>query len=92
MRLPMRLQKWTLNPAKILNIDAGHLSTGAAADVCIFDPDRDWKVEAAALKSQGKNTPFSAWKCRAKSATPWSMAGSYIKQVKRRYFLHFTLA
>ena len=52
------IAKITVNPARILNIDAGHLSNGAAADVCIFDPACDWKVEAAALKSQGKNTPF----------------------------------
>jgi dihydroorotase len=26
--------------------------------VCIFDPDLDWRVESAALRSQGKNTPF----------------------------------
>jgi dihydroorotase len=60
------IAKVTLNPAKILNIDAGHLSTGAAADVCIFDPDRDWKVEAAALKSQGKNTPFLGMEMQGK--------------------------
>jgi dihydroorotase len=45
-------------PAHILGLDAGHLSVGAAADVCIFDPERHWKIEASALKSQGKNTPF----------------------------------
>ena len=50
--------KVTVNPAQILNIDAGHLSLGADADICIFDPACEWKVEAAALKSQGKNTPF----------------------------------
>jgi len=38
--------------------DAGHLGAGAGADVCIFDPDWRWVVEPAALKSQGKNTPF----------------------------------
>ena len=52
------LAKVTLQPAKILGLDAGHLSVGSAADVCVFDPDAYWKVEAAALKSQGKNTPF----------------------------------
>jgi dihydroorotase len=25
----------------------------------VFDADAYWKVEAAALKSQGKNTPFT---------------------------------
>lgn len=60
------IAKVTLNPAKILNIDAGHLSIGAAADVCIFDPASDWKVEAAALKSQGKNTPFLGMEMQGK--------------------------
>lgn len=53
------LSRVTLQPAHILGLDAGHLSIGAAADVCVFDADAYWKVEAAALKSQGKNTPFT---------------------------------
>lgn len=60
------IAKVTLNPARILNLDAGHLSIGAAADVCIFDPACDWKVEAAALKSQGKNTPFIGMELQGK--------------------------
>lgn len=52
------LAKVTCNAAHILKIDAGHLSNGAAADICIFDPACHWKVEPQALKSQGKNTPF----------------------------------
>ncbi len=53
------LAKATLQPAQILGLDAGHLSIGAVADVCVFDPDEYWKVEPGALKSQGKNTPFN---------------------------------
>ncbi|MBI2286543.1 MAG: dihydroorotase [Nitrosomonadales bacterium] len=53
------LAKATLQPAQILGLDAGHLSIGAAADICVFDPEMYWKVEPAALKSQGKNTPFT---------------------------------
>jgi len=34
------------------------LDVGAPADVCVFDPGAWWKVERAALRSQGKNTPF----------------------------------
>ena len=52
------LARITSQAARILNANAGHLSVGAPADVCIFDPQAYWKVEAAALKSQGKNTPF----------------------------------
>ena len=60
------IAKVTLSPARILNIDAGHLSIGAAADICIFDPENYWKVEAAALKSQGKNTPFIGMELQGK--------------------------
>ncbi|MDD5383962.1 MAG: dihydroorotase [Gallionella sp.] len=59
LTLPGALAKATLQPAQILGLDAGHLSVGAAADVCVFDPETYWKVEPAALKSQGKNTPFT---------------------------------
>jgi dihydroorotase len=56
--LQAAISKVTFDTARVLGIDAGHLSPGAAADVCIFDPHRHWKVERAALKSQGKNTPY----------------------------------
>jgi dihydroorotase len=60
MKLPLStaLAKITVVPAKILGVDAGHLSPATAADLCIFDPNQYWKMEPAALKSQGKNTPF----------------------------------
>ena len=60
------IAKVTRNSASILNIDAGHLSVGSAADICIFDPERYWKVEASALKSQGKNTPFLGMELQGK--------------------------
>lgn len=52
------LSKVTLAPARILSIDGGHLTPGAPADICIFDPEEYWKVTALTIKSQGKNTPF----------------------------------
>lgn len=60
MRLPLIkvLAKITSDPAEILGIDAGHLSIGNAADICILDPDDFWKVTSSAILSQGKNTPF----------------------------------
>ncbi|MEY3650643.1 MAG: Dihydroorotase-like protein [Pseudomonadota bacterium] len=45
-------------PAKILGIAAGNLSVNSNADICIFDPKQYWKIEASALLSQGKNSPF----------------------------------
>jgi dihydroorotase len=39
----------------------GRLVVGGAADVCVFDPQAMWTVEASALRSQGKHTPFSGY-------------------------------
>lgn len=52
------LSRVTWQPARLLGIDAGHLAIGAVADLCLFDPEQYWKVEAGTLVSQGKNTPF----------------------------------
>jgi dihydroorotase len=60
------LARATLQPARILGIDAGHLGVGAAADLCVFDPEAWWKVEPRALKSQGKNTPFNGLEMQGK--------------------------
>mgnify|MGYP003439138318 FL=1 len=58
LSLSKAVAKMTSDPARILGIDAGHISIGSAADICIFDPDHYWKVTPTAILSQGKNTPF----------------------------------
>ncbi|STR45891.1 dihydroorotase [Iodobacter fluviatilis] len=55
--LPQALAKITAVPAKMLGFAAG-LEVGHRADLVIFDPEAHWQVTPAALKSQGKNTPF----------------------------------
>ena len=52
------LAKITSQPASILGIAGGHLSLNADADIAIFNPQLEWKIEARQLISQGKNTPF----------------------------------
>ena len=60
MKIPLAtaLARVTCDPAAVLGIDAGTLTVGKAADVCIFDAQEPWRVLPEALKSQGKNTPF----------------------------------
>lgn len=53
------LARITCDAAKIVGITkAGHLSPGARADICVFDPDVHVAITRENLKSQGKNTPF----------------------------------
>ena len=61
------LEVLTSAPAKVLGAslgtlakDAGQLVKGGTADVCVFDPAAEWTPEPAALRSQGKHTPFSS--------------------------------
>ncbi|GAB4117471.1 MAG: dihydroorotase [Sideroxydans sp.] len=60
------LARITINPAQLLGQKMGHLSVGAHADICVFDPQADWKVEPAALRSQGKNTPFNGYEMQGR--------------------------
>jgi dihydroorotase len=66
--LSRALARLTHDAARVLGIDAGHLSPGAAADVCIFDPQRYWTLTSASLKSQGKNTPYLGLELKARVA------------------------
>jgi dihydroorotase len=66
--LPAALARITSEPARVLGIDAGHLTPGAVADVCIFDPLSYWKIEPGALKSQGRNTPYLGYEIQGRVA------------------------
>ena len=56
----------SLRLARILGLNAGHLSVGQPADVCIFDASAYWRVERSTLKSQGKNTPYTGIEVKGK--------------------------
>jgi len=44
-----------------LAASAGRLVEGGVADVCVFDAGAHWQVTPAALRSQGKHTPFAGY-------------------------------
>mgnify|MGYP006300973845 FL=1 len=47
-----------INPANILNLENYGLNEGTTANMIVFDPEREWKVNSELFKSKGKNTPF----------------------------------
>lgn len=57
----------TWRPAQILNLPAGTIKTGAAADVTLIDINRMWQVDPATFYSRGKNTPFKGWNLTGKA-------------------------
>ena len=48
----------TSKPARIIKLPAGTLAPGAASDICIFDPEERWTVDATALQSKSANSPW----------------------------------
>lgn len=55
------IEKMTVNPARVLQLDRGNLKTGSDADMVIIKKDRDFTVESEKFISKGKNTPFQGW-------------------------------
>lgn len=53
------IRKMTLNPAKVMGIEAGTLEEGAPADVAVFDFERSYVIDPADFRSKGINTPFT---------------------------------
>jgi dihydroorotase len=67
LTLSQALTRLTHGPARILGIEAGTLSVGAKADVCLFDPACIWRVDPRQLHSRGHNTPFAGWEFKGKA-------------------------
>lgn len=51
-------------PARIAGIAAGQLKLGAAANLVVIDPDREWLLRSERLRSAGRNTPFAGRRFR----------------------------
>lgn len=58
------LEKMTINPAKLYNMEQGRLQEGKPADVVLFDPEEEWEVKE--YKSKAMNSPFTGWKLKGK--------------------------
>jgi dihydroorotase len=58
------IAKMTCVPAKILQIDRGTLSIGAAADVTLIDPEKVATVDVTQSPSKSRNTPFGGWELK----------------------------
>ena len=56
----------TINPSKILQINKGTLKKGSDGDICIFDLDTPWIINAEELKSKSKNTAIEKRKLQGR--------------------------
>ena len=52
------IARLTSDVANIMGLEAGTLTLGANADICIFDANKQWLLNQENWLSRGKNTPF----------------------------------
>lgn len=80
------IEWFTLNPAKILNIELSHLKKNSIADLVIIDLETKRKIDINKFYSKGKNTPFNGVECYGfpvmtivDGEVVYDFANSYIK-------------
>jgi dihydroorotase len=61
------IKMYTVEPARLLRINAGTLSIGAPADLTLIDPDLEWTVRIDKFESASRNSPFDGWKLKGRA-------------------------
>lgn len=73
------LQRVTSGPAQLLGLAAGGIAPGLRADLCLFDPEAAWTLDADTMLSRGRNTPFHGWDFTGQVTHTW-VAGRLVFQ------------
>jgi len=61
------IEMYTVEPARLLRINAGTLSIGAPADVTVIDSNLEWTVRVDKFESASRNSPFDGWKLKGRA-------------------------
>lgn len=64
-------QRLSLGPAQVLGLAPPALAPGAEADLTLVDPAIEWTLEAAGMRSTGRNTPFIGQRFRGRAVRSW---------------------
>ena len=75
------LKTMTVNPAKILGLQAGRLAIGAPADLTVFDLNTPWIIDRDLLQSRSKNSAFDEAKVEGRVLKTF-VGGKQVFQLK----------
>jgi len=67
--LPKVIELMTSKPAQLMNLDAGTLSEGAAADIAIIDTELEWTPSRAEFHSRSHNSPWLGVPLKGRAVT-----------------------
>ncbi|MGF1656034.1 MAG: dihydroorotase [Verrucomicrobiales bacterium] len=80
--LPRLVAMFTIEPARLLNLQLGTLTVGQPGDVTLLDLNHEWVVDAEAFETSGRNTPFHGREMKGRPVrtikagrTVWSLDG-----------------
>lgn len=59
LSLTEAIARMSTHPARILGIQGGSITPGAPANLVVFDPTAEWKVDPALMASRSRNTPWA---------------------------------
>ncbi len=62
--VPTLVERMSTAPRRIFGLPAVTLQPGSVADLVLFDPEREWLVDASKFKSKGRNCPFNGRKLK----------------------------
>jgi dihydroorotase len=60
------IEKFSVNPRRILHLPEIRIREGEPANLTIFDPAREWTVDTARFTSKSKNSPFGGYRLTGK--------------------------
>lgn len=66
--LPTLIARFTVGPARVLDLPGGSLTAGAPGDLTVLDLGREHRIEPIRFHSRARNTPFGGWPC---VGAPW---------------------
>jgi len=58
LTLEQMIEKFAINPRKILNLEIPKIKIDETANLTILDPEQIWTVDISKFKSKSKNSPF----------------------------------
>ncbi|MGH7321803.1 MAG: dihydroorotase [Candidatus Rokuibacteriota bacterium] len=75
------IARFTVGPARVLDLPGGSLTPGAPGDVTILDLDREHTIDPTRFYSKSRNTPFGGFAC---VGMPWmTIVGGHVVMSER---------
>ncbi len=70
------VEAMAIAPRQLLGLPIPRIEPGAEANLTIFAPDEEWRVEPERFRSKARNTPFAGWELRGKPR--WTVYGQHL--------------